>query len=695
MKTEASLDRPLRVLHLEDDAVDAALVEATLQADGLFPQIVRVETRQDFDAALQAGGFDLILADYNLPAFDGVSAQASAAHAHPEVPFIFVSGGIGEEKAIDRVIAGATDYVLKDRIRRLPSAVRRAIAESQERAERRRADAEVRALNADLEQRVIDRTRALAVVNLALARRETEIRDAKSFLEDLVASSPSIVFRLDPRTLDMLYVSPNVGWLLGYRPEELLETRGFWAAHLHPDDAERTLAAVHAALENTLVQIEQEYRMRGKDGQHHWFFSLMRVEYGADLKPITLLCYCLDIEGRKVAEALLKDARQEADRANLAKSDFLSRMSHDLRTPLNAILGFAQLLGADEPDADRQEHIRQILQGGTHLLGLINEVLNLARIEAGHLALASEPVDAGETVARVLELIAPLAAERGITLACAPTGTRWLVCADPQRLNQILLNFLSNAVKYNRPGGRVMVDFAPQGNQQLRITVSDTGPGIPPDKLPLVFKAFERLGAERTAVEGTGLGLALTRKLAEAMDGTVGVESEMGRGSVFWIELLLTEQEPVARRASRAREGLAPDAALTGTVLYIEDNLSNLRLMQRVFEKRPGTLLLHAARADTGLTMAREHRPGAIFLDLNLPDAGGEEVLGQILNDVDLRAIPVAVLSADATGSQIRRLLTAGAVAYLTKPLDLAKVLALIDQLLGERRATIAAGTEA
>ena len=171
-----------RVLHLEDDPLDAALVEATLRDDGVLCEIVRVETRQAFDAALQAGGFDLILADYNLPGFDGVSAQASAAQIHPDVPFIFVSGGIGEEKAIDRVIAGATDYVLKDRLRRLPSAARRAIAESEERAKRQRADAEVRALNADLEQRVIDRTRALAVVNIALARRETEIREAKSFI---------------------------------------------------------------------------------------------------------------------------------------------------------------------------------------------------------------------------------------------------------------------------------------------------------------------------------------------------------------------------------------------------------------------------------------------------------------------------------------------------------------------------------
>jgi signal transduction histidine kinase/CheY-like chemotaxis protein len=677
-------DGPLYVLHLEDSTADAELVQATLQADGLRPEIVRVETRQAFDDALQAGGFDLILADYNLPSFDGLSAQEMAARVCPDVPFIFVSGSIGEEHAIDRVIAGATDYVLKDHIRRLSPAVQRALAESVERAERQRADAEVRRLNAELEQRVIARTQELAAANAALERREVELQETQSFLEDLVVASPSIVFRLHPTTFDVLYVSPNLGWVLGYHPAEVMAMREFWATHLHPDDAERVLAEVHDALARTVVQIEQEYRIRGKDGQHHWFFSLMRVEYGSDLQPIAMLRYCLDIADRKLAEAQLTEARRESERANHAKSEFLSRMSHDLRTPLNAILGFAQLLGADDLDTDRLEYVRQILQGGTHLLELINEVLDLARIEAGHISLSPEPVNASEIVTHALELVAPLAAERGISLTLAAAGATWCVFADRQRLSQILLNFLSNAVKYNRKGGKVVVDFAPQPGGRLRINVADTGAGIPAEKLLLLFKPFERVGAETTSVEGTGLGLALTRKLAAAMGGTVGVTSEIDRGSVFWIELMLTDEIAASVRQADPPRRLETSGRLSGTVLYVEDNLSNVRLMERIFTKRPGAALLHAASGDVGLAMARHHRPDAIFLDLHLPGLDGEEVLRLIREDVELRTIPVAVLSADATPGQIRRLLASGAAAYLTKPLDISKVLALLDDILAD-----------
>ena len=536
---------PLRILHLEDSDVDALLVAETLRAEGLESEITRVETRERFLEALENDTYDIILADYNLPSFDGRAAQRTAADLRVSAPFIFVSGSIGEEQAIDRVKEGATDYVLKDRLSRLAPAVRRALAEAAERAERRRADDEVRRLNAELEQRVIDRTRALAEANAALVV-----------------------------------------------------------------------------------------------------------------------------------------ARQEAERANRAKSEFLSRMSHDLRTPLNAILGFAQLLAAEEADADRAEFARQILAGGRHLLELINEVLDIARIEAGQLSLSPEPVNVGEVARQVLDLVAPLAAARGITLKLEDAECG--VIADRQRLAQVLVNLVSNAVKYNRPGGSVTVRCCADPHGRFRIAVTDTGAGIPPEKVKLLFTPFERLGADTTTIEGTGLGLALSRGLAEAMGGTMGVESEVDRGTTFWLELPGSGDlpAPAAESIEPARAEVRRDVA--GTILYIEDNQSNVRLMERILRRRPFIKLLHAPSGAAGVEMAHRFRPTAIFLDLHLPDHPGEEVLRQLWTDSELRQIPVAVLSADAMAGQMRRLKASGATAYLVKPLDVGEVLRLVDKLLGE-----------
>jgi CheY-like chemotaxis protein len=268
-----------------------------------------------------------------------------------------------------------------------------------------------------------------------------------------------------------------------------------------------------------------------------------------------------------------------------------------------------------------------------------------------------------------------------LTIDPAPASDR-CVQADRQRLNQVLLNLLSNGVKYTRAGGRVTISFDAQPEGRMRVTVADTGAGIAPEKLELLFTPFERLGAERTSIEGTGLGLALARGLAHAMGGTLGVSSEVDRGSRFWIELpLSSDQQPCQTVRTTAPRTLDAGSG-AGTVLYIEDNVANVRLMQRVLQRRPGVKLVHAAEGQLGVDMAREHRPDLILLDLHLPDLPGEEVLRRLWEDPLLRLIPVAVLSADATPSQTRRLLAAGATAYLTKPLDVAEVLQLIDDRL-------------
>jgi signal transduction histidine kinase len=537
----------LRIVHLEDDPFDRELIEHALRADGLDCVIVAAPTRQTFEAAL-AEQPDLILSDMSLPDFDGIAAQQLAMWRWPLVPFLYVSGSMGEEAAIERLRSGATDYVLKNRLEKLPTAVRRAVREAEDRRQRSSAEEALRKLNADLERRVSERTEALTRANLALVR-----------------------------------------------------------------------------------------------------------------------------------------ARLDADRANLAKSEFLSRMSHDLRTPLNAIIGFAQVLEMEGLTDDQQEGVGHILRAGRHLLDMINEVLDIARIEAGRLSLSLEPVNVDHLVRAAVELIEPLAARRKLSLRVEiPPAT--YVIADRLRLNQVLFNLLSNAVKYNRDGGAVRVSTYTDGGR-TSVLVTDTGPGIPPGKVQLLFTPFERLGAEQLGVEGTGLGLALVKGLVEAMDGTTTVDSVVDQGSCFTITLPTAQADEVAIVHDDVDdESLRPDSGVSGTVLYIEDNASNARLMEVVLSKRPGITMLHAADGETGLAMLRERHPNLVLLDLHLPNVSGQEVLRRIWSDPATRHIPVVVLTADATPAQMRRLLASGATAYLTKPVDIRDVFAVLDLVLNPPR---------
>ncbi|MBV8690850.1 MAG: response regulator [Actinobacteria bacterium] len=387
---------------------------------------------------------------------------------------------------------------------------------------------------------------------------------------------------------------------------------------------------------------------------------------------------------KELLEQGQREAREAAESANRAKSDFLSRMSHELRTPLNAVLGFAQLLEAEDLSAQDHDSVRQILRGGRHLLDLINEVLDITRIESGTFQLSAEPVLVQEVVEDVAEMTRPLAEQANIQLVTGATsgGCQHHVLADRQRLKQVLINLVSNAIKYNRPGGSVALSCERRDAARLLIKVHDTGPGIRPDHLDLLFMPFERLGAEQTNIEGTGIGLALSRRLAEAMGGTLSVDSAVGQGTTFYIDLPLVEG-PVERfeRLNGEPEPVREAVTPRRKILYIEDNLSNLRLVERILARDVDIELISAMQGRLGPELAREHQPELILLDLHLPDTTGDEVLRQLRDDPQTASIPVAVVSADATAGQIRRLLAEGAVAYLTKPLDVAELRALVDGL--------------
>ncbi len=385
-------------------------------------------------------------------------------------------------------------------------------------------------------------------------------------------------------------------------------------------------------------------------------------------------------------------AELRAETASRAKSEFLSRMSHELRTPLNSILGFAQVLEMDSLGPEQCESVGYIVKGGRHLLRLIDEVLDIARIEAGRLAIPPEPVPVRDIVREALDLVTPIAAEGHISLlddsACGAPGEH--VLADGQRLKQVLLNLLSNAIKYNRKGGTVTLSCARTAAGRLRIKVSDTGRGLPPDALERLFTPFERLGADQAGIEGTGLGLALSKRLVEAMGGTLGVESTLGRGSAFWVELTLAES-PVDRLPRDGQGPVSPASPAApsqgGIVLYVEDNLSNVQLIKRLLAHRPGVRLLPVMQGRLALDLASQHNPDLILLDLQLPDIPGDEVLRRLRETPETRHIPVIVISADATPGQTERLRTAGAWQYLTKPLDVKKFLSLLDEALKGRDA--------
>jgi signal transduction histidine kinase/CheY-like chemotaxis protein len=381
---------------------------------------------------------------------------------------------------------------------------------------------------------------------------------------------------------------------------------------------------------------------------------------------------------------------EEAQRANQAKTEFLSRVSHELRTPLNSILGFAQLLEMDELDTHQRDGVRRIRRGGAHLLSLIDEVLEISAIESGEMRISLEPVLVSGVVREVVDLVAPLASDQNVRVVTRVDDG--YVLADYQRLKQVLLNLHANAVKYNRDGGAVTISMETTSGDRRQIVVGDTGAGIAADDLPKLFRPFERLAAADSAVDGTGLGLALSRGLVEAMHGTVVAESEVGIGTRFVVDLAAAAApaEAAAATASPAARDSSGDARSRARILCIEDNPSNLELIEQIFARRPGTDLFTAAQGNLGCELAQRHAPDLILLDVNLPDAPGEQVLERLRADVRTRDIPVIVLSADATKSQVERMMGCGAQAYLAKPIDVRALLATVEEQLGAHAAGVA-----
>ncbi len=391
---------------------------------------------------------------------------------------------------------------------------------------------------------------------------------------------------------------------------------------------------------------------------------------------------------RKRVELELNGAVAVADQANLAKSEFLSSMSHELRTPLNAILGFAQLIetGSPPPTESQQRSVGQIIKAGWYLLDLINEILDLTLIESGKLSLSMEPISLAEVLRESRAMIEPQATKRDIVVTFPPLDVTFLVTADRTRIKQVLINLLSNAIKYNREGGRVVVAYEITTSGRIRISVTDTGEGLTPDQLKQLVQLFNRLGKEAHIGEGTGIGLVMSKRLVELMGGIIGVESTVGVGSIFWVELALASAADVrvVEAASSASHPLQrPAGAPLRTLLYVEDNPANLMLVEDLIHRRPDMRLLSAKDGNGGIAMARTEHPEVILMDINLPGMSGLDALRILALDPTTAHIPVIALSANAGPRDISKGLEAGFFRYLTKPIKVAEFLDTLDLALG------------
>jgi len=439
------------------------------------------------------------------------------------------------------------------------------------------------------------------------------------------------------------------------------------------------------------VKIKGRFEAEGwrvrKDGSTFWANEVFTAIQDPAGNPRGFAKLTRDLTERRQVEAELTNAKAVAEKANLAKSNFLSSMSHELRTPLNAILGFGQLMesGSPVPTPAQKASIDQILQAGWYLLELINEILDLALIESGKLSISREPVALDAIMLECQSMIEPQAQKRDIRMTFPRFDAPCFVNADPTRVKQILINLFSNAIKYNQAGGTVVVACAASPPERIRVSVRDTGAGLAPEKLAQLFQPFNRLGQEAGAEEGTGIGLVVTQRLVELMGGVIGVESEVGVGSVFWIELNSASApsfvDDTYEAAAPVRTQLGTGASRR-TLLYVEDNPANLKLVEQLIARRADIRLLTAVNGKLGIELARSSRPEVILMDINLPGISGTEAMKILREDPATAHIPVLALSANAIPRDIEAGLEAGFFRYLTKPIRVNEFMGALDMAL-------------
>lgn len=540
----------------------------------------------------------------------------------------------------------------------------------------------------------------------SMAQRQAEVQLAKEEIEQATeqitqqsAVLNSVLVGMSDGVIvadlegNFLHFNPAAEQILGMRdedapPESWSETYGLYADDSNTPYPSEQLPLARA-IRGESVDLEQLRIVRSDTGEQIWIEISARPLINADNVHCGGVVVFRDVtERRRILQENAR-AREQAERANRAKSEFLSRMSHELRTPMNSILGFGQLLQMEDLSEDQEDSVNQIVSAGSHLLKLINEVLDISRIEAGRLSISKEPVDVIDVVKEVTSLLQPLANQNKIRMILPDFNAEAYAIADHQRLLQVILNLITNAIKYNVENGTVEVEVT-SSSENLRLRVRDTGIGISPEKEALIFTPFERLGAEQTSVEGTGLGLALSQRLTEAMGGQIGLEP-CENGTCFYVELPAAESPLRLLEHSGFQEvAQSQPTGNRSTILLIEDNPANVKLVEKILRAHPDYELHVAMCGYDGLDSAKSIMPDLILLDLDLPDIHGREVLHLLRQDAALATIPVIVVSADATPSQVEQLLGDGAKAYLTKPLDVKRFVEVLSDTCNPEEKKIA-----
>jgi signal transduction histidine kinase/DNA-binding response OmpR family regulator len=661
--------RKIKVLIVEDKPADAELVLRELRRADFDPQWNRVETEEAYLEHLNPD-LDLILSDYVMPEFSGLRALELAKERGYGIPFIIVSGTMGEDVAVEAIRLGATDYLLKDRTTRLGSAVNRALLEASREEVLLKAGGLQSAIfnSAYFSCIATDEKGIIQLFNVGAERM-------------LGFTASDVVNKITPADL--------------HDPQEVIER----AVALSNELGTMIMPGFEALVFKAARGIEDIYELTKirKDGSR--FPAIVSVSALRDGQGgiIGYLLIGTDNTARKQVEEERKRVEQElqqtnvelesakstAEKANLAKSEFLSSMSHELRSPLNAILGFAQLMesASPPPTASQAKSIAQVLQAGWHLLKLINEILDLSGIESGQVSLSMEFVSLTDLMSECRAMMEPQAQQRGIHMTFPKFDRPLYIKADMTRMKQIVINLLSNATKYNKEGGAVVVECSVRSPNRLRISVRDTGTGLPPEKLAQLFQPFNRLGQEAGSVTGTGIGLVVTKRLTELMGGAIGVESAVGVGSTFWCDMEKIEAPQLLKEDGSA-EALVRAHTTTyepqRTVLYVEDNPANMNLIEELIARHPDIRLVTAINATLGIELARNILPQVILMDINLPGISGIKALNILSEDRATAHIPVIALSANAMPRDIVKGLEAGFFSYVTKPI---KVKEFMDSL--------------
>ncbi len=523
------------------------------------------------------------------------------------------------------------------------------------------------------------------------AQLDQKLRDQQFYTRSLIESNIDAIMTTDPRGI-ISDVNQQMEALTGCTRDELIGAP-FKNYFTDPERAEAGIARV--LLEGKVTNYELTARAR--DAKETVVSYNATTFHDRDHKLQGVFAAARDVTERKQIEhalqetnAELENAKAIAEKANLAKSEFLSSMSHELRTPLNAVLGFAQLMASETPppSSAQKQSIDQILQAGWYLLRLINEILDLAMIESGKVTMSREAMSLADVLKDCQAMIEPQAHKRGIKMTFPSYDNLFYVHADRTRVKQVMINLLANAIKYNRDGGTVVVDCAMSGENLVRVSVRDTGAGLAPEQVSQLFQPFNRIGQESSGEEGTGIGLVVTKQLVELMGGTIGVASNVGVGTIFWVELAASSAPELAFGSLGEKEAMDANATAVRasspqrTLLYVEDNPANLALVEQLIARRSDLKLLTAIDGRLGIQLARAYQPDLILMDINLPGMSGFDALDILRRDPVTARIPVMALSANAVPRDIERGLEAGFFRYLTKPIKVPEFMEALDVAL-------------